>query len=71
MITHDLVTEFEVHHFVTFATDIGLKPGEWPRNLPTDIGNGQDFLVASVGENGQWVNYIQMNGCVRLRVFND
>jgi hypothetical protein len=51
------------------ASMLGLKPGEWPETLTTDLRNGQDFeYVETVGETRV---YGQKNSNLRLKVYND
>lgn len=74
MITHDIATEFEVHKFVVEASTAGLRPGEWPTNIETNLGNGQK-LVRSHAErhNGELtaVVYKQALGCITVNILND
>jgi len=52
------------------ASMLGLKPGEWPNNLTTDLGNGQDFEYVEVLENETRL-YGQMGSNLKLVVYND
>jgi len=74
-VTYANVVEFEPHRFVAEASELGLRAGEWPTQIPTEIGNRQPFIRRSkkVDAEGDllWVTYEQALGCVRLRVFND
>lgn len=68
--------ETEQHVFTAEASQIGLKPGEWPTSIETKIGNGRPFRRMSKkmqddGETIAWVTYIQEFGNCRLRIFND
>lgn len=74
IVTHDEATEFEVHKFSAFASDLGLRPGDWPRSLETTLGNRQSFVAQRTEvRDGDllWVDYFQALGCIWLRVFND
>ena len=75
MITKDLLFEVAPHRFVAEASDLGLKPGEWPAMLPTKIGNGEPLLRGHVerGTEGDliWVRYRQENGCLSVKIIND
>lgn len=76
MITYDSpIDEFEPHHFSADACEIGLRPGEWPERLETNIGNGLALMrrTKKLSADGDlmWVTYLQANGCVSLRVYND
>lgn len=66
--------EYEPHKFSVEASDIGLRPGEWPRTMDTTLGNGI-MLLAQRREvrDGDllWVDYWQGAGCIQLRVYND
>jgi hypothetical protein len=66
--------EGEPHHFAVEASDIGLKPGEWPRTIETSLGNGVIFVAQRrEARDGDllWVDYLQGNGCTWLRIYND
>ncbi len=73
-ITSRDVDEVELHHFVTEASDIGIRPGAWPDIIPTTLGNSHGFCF----EDFDWIdgevaaaNYKQANGCISLYVLND
>lgn len=62
------------------ASSLGLKPGEWPQELPTTMGNGQPFIRGNAMVSGAdddpdteltGVNYSQRGGCISLKVWND
>jgi hypothetical protein len=66
--------EYEVHKFSVEASDIQLKPGEWPRTIATTLGNGMVFIAQyrEVRDGDLlWVDYLQGNGCIWLRIYND
>lgn len=63
------VTQHDEKQFCTDASTLGLAPGEWPSQLPTDLGNGNPFLIAY--HNADVVHYLQKMGTLRLAVFND
>lgn len=69
LVTQELVHEDKVHSFSAEASELGLRPGEWPRRLETTLGNGQPFILMSKKMSG--CLYLQANGCISLRVFND
>jgi hypothetical protein len=69
MITKSMVTETELHTFVTEASDLGWPPGEWPNKVETDMGNGRPFLLWSATQDYRL--YRQSNGIIVLRVLND
>ena len=74
-VTYQHCSEFEVHHFVTDASDLGLPPGPFPHRLSTDMGNGQPFNVINYKKNDDGditcVIYRQEFGCIDLHVLND
>lgn len=73
-ITHENAHEQEVHRFVAFASDLGLRPGQFPETLPTDLGNRQPFLrgkVATRDGDVVAVGYEQLLGCITLSLLND
>lgn len=62
------------------ASDLGLRPGEWPKELPTTMGNKQPFVRGNPMLSGPdddpdaeltGVNYHQRGGCISLKVWND
>lgn len=66
--------ESEPHKFSVDASDIRLPPGEWPTRIDTTLGNGQPFALYHAEERDGdlwWMDYMQCNGCIRLRIFND
>jgi hypothetical protein len=70
----DVVSEFENGKFSAFASDLGMKPGEWPVSIETTMGNKMPFLAIHQEINDgdlQWVTYRQGNGCISLQIFND
>jgi hypothetical protein len=69
-VTRDQVTETETFRFVTEASTIGLPPGNFPRTLETDLGNGQP-LVRQDGGMERGVRYRQLLGCISVIIFND
>ena len=75
-ITADNVTPHGVHpRMVTAeASTLGLRPGEWPDRLPSWIGNGRDLIKFNdyVDEGDLiYVDYLQANGELTLRIYND
>lgn len=74
VIKADQVREVQPHQFWAEASELGLKPGEWPEQLTTEIGNGMPLIRTSKKvEDGDliYVRYHQANGCVDLRIMND
>ena len=51
------------------ASEIGMKPGEWPDQLTTNAGNGQPFVRAD--ENPGGIRYNQIGGRMAIQVIND
>lgn len=51
------------------ASELRLAPGEWPRHLSTDLGNGLDFVLQQLSEDGGF--YRQEAGIYTLTVYND
>jgi hypothetical protein len=73
-VTAQQVTEGPVHKFSADASALGLRPGEWPARLETDLGNGLPFVRGGYESRGGellLVRYIQAAGCIDLVVFND
>lgn len=73
--THANCHEAEVHRFVAEASTLGLRPGEWPRAIDTDLGNGRPFYATGATRDDEGglieVQYLQELGCITLHVLND
>ena len=73
LIGYNHCNETETNRFVTEASTIGLKPGDWPDQLPTAMGNKQPFVLAnrqwSKGEL-RWAEYRQSNGYLTIFILN-
>lgn len=74
------VTHCSLHTFGIEASDLGLKPGEWPQEIPTTMGNTLPFVRSNAMLSGPddepdteltGVNYVQRGGCLTLKVWND
>lgn len=52
------------------ASELGLKPGEWPERIQATLGNGRDFLRWRRRTDGGW-EYIQEYGVLWLHIWND
>lgn len=74
-LTNQIAHEVETHLFAMDASDFDLTRAGWPMAIPTNLGNGQNFIRTSkkVDADGDvmWVTYTQLLGCIRLRVYND
>lgn len=79
LITHkiaDSFTPLSPHKFATDASDLGLRPGQWPSQIRAEIGNGMPFLRGATNRDGRAgeissIKYSQANGCIDLIIFND
>ena len=68
------VTECDNGIFIVEASNLGLRAGEWPERMETTMGNKMPFLRRSkkvVDGDLFWVTYLQGNGSLILRIFND
>lgn len=75
-VNRNSLQEDSVHSFSVCASDIGLRPGQWPGMIEVNggIGNGLRFLIAETQvDHGdvRYVKYRQNMGCLVLRVYND
>jgi hypothetical protein len=52
------------------ASDLALRPGEWPNELQTDVGNGRPFLKMRMLQDGGFI-YRQQFGQIQLNIIND
>jgi hypothetical protein len=53
---------------------IGLKPGDWPSQIETNLGNSMNLVRGQFHKaNGDLthVTYTQAAGCVVVEIFND
>lgn len=57
------------HHYTAFASDLGLRPGQWPLTIPAHVGNGQPFIRRYSFHEG--FSYHQELGCMRIDIIND
>lgn len=74
MITSNIIYEYEPHRFSVDATALGWGPGQWPHALPTNMGNCRPLLFERMevrDDDLLWVDYLQDDGCMRLRIYND
>ena len=55
--------------YIVKASSIGLKPGEWPMQLETTLGNSTPLVRNGLVDGGYF--YIQMKGTASLIVLND
>lgn len=70
----DLVTEKNTtpdteYRYSAEASELGLKPGQWPMYLNTTLGNGEPFRRCT--NKGEYVIYIQDLSAIPLHVWND
>lgn len=75
IITASDVTEHEAHCFSAEASELRMRPGEWPNSIRTTMGNKQPFLRISAkmtpgGDLGAML-YQQSMGCITLTIWND
>ena len=74
-ITHDNASEYDLHRWVTEASDLGLKPGDFPLSFNTTLGNGHPFFLSGGDKTPDGdiagVRYRQGNGILSLLVIND
>ena len=72
---YEHIYEFEPHRFSAEASELGLRPGEWPATLATTMGKKLPLVRATkkVDPDGDltWVTYNQSCGCISLRIYND
>lgn len=69
------IHEDSLHEFVCEHSDLGLRVGDWPEQIPTTHGNKKPFLRSTKKINAdgdlEYVRYRQALGCISLIVFND
>lgn len=70
MITEQHISQVSVHTFVAEASELRLRPGQWPSRLATTMGNGQDFMFQRIDPDSA-AHYQQGMGCLKLIVIND
>lgn len=69
MTENGMVSEMTPHHFVTEASILALPVGKFPKQIETEIGNGNPLVLNKW--DGQEFTYTQSLGCVQLTIFND
>lgn len=76
-IPRDLLSEFAVHQFEADASELRMKPGQFPLGFDVfpKLGNGLPFTFVSRLSEGtpgvlESVLYRQNCGCVTIRVWN-
>lgn len=71
---HD-VSEGELHKYTTEASTLGWKPGEWPKQIDTTLGNCQPFIrkkwLRDQDNDLYAVVYWQAFSAAELHVLND
>jgi hypothetical protein len=60
----------DLNLYLTEASTIGLKPGEWPEAIEATIGNGEQLLLSHVRPDGSRV-YTQRHSTTVVHVLND
>lgn len=71
-IDREHLMEHKPHTFTAEASELGLRPGQWPAHIkvgPGQFGNGQHFILMSI--TPQRARYSQDLGCAELLIFND
>jgi len=62
------------HRYIAYASDLGLKPGEWPDCFDTDLGNKLTLhrFTLDVRDGDIFAaKYRQDCGCIIVEVIND
>jgi hypothetical protein len=69
MITVDHVSEVSCMTFVSDASTLRFPPGNFPKQLDTNLGNGE--LLHLIELTSQFAQYRQKFNGIKLTVFND
>lgn len=71
IVNKDALREVEIHTFDAEASEIGWRPGYFPRMFAVkpEIGNGLEFVMRATDSGA--ATYEQVAGCVRIVVWND
>ena len=64
------VTNCAPYRYMADASELGLRPGEWPPKLRTTLGNGHMLYLWSKGQDDERI-YRQTGGCIELTIYND
>lgn len=56
--------------FVTEASTVGIRAGEWPCIINTTLGNKMSLVRGDRLVDGGYV-YDQVAGCIRVNIYND
>lgn len=74
-VAREQAAEIGSHRWLAEASEVGLKPGEFPGQIETDIGNGQPFIRKRYQCNADGdvlvVEYWQAFGICQLHLIND
>jgi hypothetical protein len=70
-VSHKDVFEHALHTFSAEASSLGLKPGQVPSEIETDIGNGLPLVFNRVASTNEVFIYRQELGIVQLHILND
>lgn len=52
------------------ASDLRLRPGQWPNEIETNAGNGRPFIKMRMLQDGGFI-YRQQFGQLQLNIIND
>jgi hypothetical protein len=70
VITRAQLTQTNTTGFEADASDLGLKPGEWPQTLVTALGDFKQIAPCR-GQAPGFAIYSSLDGRLTLRVYND
>lgn len=73
-VTLEHISQANGNRYCADASDIGLRVGQWPHELPTTIGNKQPLVRTRRVANHNGViayEYDQVAGSIILTIFND
>lgn len=76
-VDHSKFTEVkgEFFMFAADASDLRLRPGQWPARIQTNLGNGEVLVAGRILEDAArefaGYEYKQSMGCITVRIYND
>ena len=72
-VVREYLTGGEPNRYMAEASTLGLRPGEWPAQLSTSLGDGEPFVFTSFerSADGEVTGACYVQGLVKLIIFND
>jgi hypothetical protein len=69
-VTYSDVDKLSMFTFSAEASELGIRPGQFPDVIETNIGNKLPFYSPVAENEGRSVVYTQVAGCAKLKIYN-